>query len=56
MEFNSEMRWKNIEYKMKQKHLDMYLHRLEEELTLKLKYEKEALDAKYFCSDVLFRA
>ena len=40
------MRLRKIEYDMKQKELDMELHRLEEEMTLKLEYEKEALDAR----------
>ena len=45
-EFNTTMRLRNIEYNMKQKELEMELHRLEEEMTLKLEYEKEALDAR----------
>ena len=51
-EVNSKMRWRNIENEMKQKDHEMELHRLEEELTLKLKYKKEALDARDSCSDV----
>ena len=37
---------RNIEYDMKQKELEIELHRLEEEMTLKLEYEREALDAR----------
>ena len=45
-EFNTKMRLRKIEYEMKQKELEMELHRLEEEGALKLQYEKEALDAR----------
>ena len=49
-EFNSKMRLKSIEFEMKQKEIEMELHRLEEG-ALKLQYEKEALDARDFGSD-----
>ena len=45
-EFNTKVRLRKIEYDMKQKELEMELHRLEEEMNLKPKYEKEALDAR----------
>ena len=50
-EFNTNMRLRKIEYEMKQKELEMELHRLEEEGALKLQYEKEALDARDSGSD-----
>ena len=50
-EFNTKMRPRKIEYEMKQKELEMELHRLEEEGALKLQYEKEALDARVSGSD-----
>ena len=50
-EFNTKMRLRKIEYEMKQKELEMELHRLEEECALKLQYEKEALDARDSGSD-----
>ena len=50
-EFNSRMRLRKIEYEMKQKDVEMELLRLEEELTLKLEYKKEALDARDSASD-----
>ena len=42
-EFNTKMRLRKIEYEMKQKELEMELHRLEEEGALKLQYEKKPL-------------
>ena len=50
-EFSSKMRLRKIEYEMKQKDVEMELHRLEKELTLKLEYEKKALDARDSGSD-----
>ena len=44
------MRLTRIEYEIKQKELEMELHRLEEG-ALKLQYEKEALDARDSVSD-----
>ena len=49
-EFNSKMRLRRIEFEMKQKEIEMELHRLEEG-ALKLQYEKEALDARDSGSD-----
>ena len=45
------MRLRKIEYEMKQKELEMELHRLEEEGALKLQYEREFLDARDSGSD-----
>ena len=45
-EFNTKCVWEKLKYEMKQKELEMELHRLEEEGALKLQYEKEALDAR----------
>ena len=49
-EFNSMMRLRRIEFEMRQKEIEMELHRLEEG-ALKLQYEKEALDARDSGSD-----
>ena len=49
--FNTKMRLRKIEYELKQKELEIELHRLEGQGAFELQYEKEALDARDSGSD-----
>ena len=50
-DFASKMRLKKIEFELERKELEMEMKLFEEEGALKLKYEKEALDARASDSD-----
>ena len=50
-DFAAKMRLKKIEFELKRKELEMEIQHFEEEGALKLKYEKQALDARASDSD-----